>query len=323
MSWMWKKNWNKDMGHIARQAADNRLEAARRAMAHVAHVVLGKDHEITLAFTCLFAKGHLLIEDIPGVGKTTLARAMARAVGLDFARVQCTADLLPSDILGASVYLRDQERFVFHPGAVFSQVVLVDEISRAGPKTQSALLEAMEEHQVTVDGVSHPLPQPFFVIATQNPIEQLGTYPMPESQLDRFLMRMHVGYPDRRVEHQLLERNGGQASLDDLEAALDERMVLTIQEDVGAVYAASPVIDYILALVTATRESGVFRLGLSPRAGLALLRCARAWAWLAGRSHVLPEDIQAVFEPVAAHRLVTAGGQGMAIQELLHSVPVR
>jgi MoxR-like ATPase len=310
------------MGHVARQADGNRLEAARRAMACVASVVLGKDHEISLAFACLFAAGHLLIEDIPGVGKTTLSRALARAVGLDFARIQCTSDLLPSDMLGATVYLRDQERFAFHPGAIFSQVVLVDEINRASPKTQSALLEAMEERQVTVDGTSHPLPRPFFVIATQNPVEQLGTYLLPESQLDRFLMRMHVGYPDRRVERQLLERSGSPAALDDLEAVLDERTVLAIQEDIGSVHASSAVIEYVLALVTASRETSSFRLGLSPRAGLALLHCARAWAWLAGRSHVLPEDVQEVFEPVAAHRLVAAGRESMAIVDLLHSVPV-
>jgi MoxR-like ATPase len=316
------------MGQVARQADGDSLDAVRRAMACVADRVLGKEHEIALAFTCLLAAGHLLIEDIPGVGKTTLARSLAQVLGLHFSRVQCTSDLLPSDMLGVNVYLRDQERFVFHPGAIFSQVVLVDEINRASPRTQSALLEAMEERQVTMDGVSHALPKPFFVIATQNPLEQLGTYPLPESQLDRFLMRMHLGYPDRRVERQLLERpvserDAGQMPSDALSAVLDERRVVGIQAAIGAVHVASPMVDYVLELVAATRETGAFRLGLSPRAGLALLHCARAWAWLAGRAHVLPEDVQAVFEPVAAHRLVATGSQAMSIAELLRSVPVR
>ena len=316
------------MGQVARQADGDSLDAVRRAMACVADRVLGKEHEITLAFTCLLAAGHLLIEDIPGVGKTTLARSLAQVLGLHFSRVQCTSDLLPSDMLGVNVYLRDQERFVFHPGAIFSKVVLVDEINRASPRTQSALLEAMEERQVTMDGVSHALPKPFFVIATQNPLEQLGTYPLPESQLDRFLMRMHLGYPDRRVERQLLERpvserDAGQMPSDALSAVLDERRVVSIQTAIGAVHVASPMVDYVLELVAATRETGAFRLGLSPRAGLALLHCARAWAWLAGRAHVLPEDVQAVFEPVAAHRLVATGSQAMSIAELLRSVPVR
>jgi MoxR-like ATPase len=270
-------------------------------------VVLGKDHQVRLALTCLLARGHLLIEDLPGVGKTTLAHLIARLLGLDFQRIQFTSDLLPADIVGAAVYERDTARFVFHPGPIFSQLILADEVNRATPKTQSALLEAMEERQVTVEGETRELLEPFFVIATKNPGTQIGTFPLPESQLDRFLMRLEMGYPDRRAEHELLRGQDRRDMLRTLQPALSPAALAELQSAVPHINASDALIDYIQALLGHTRRSDAFRQGLSPRAGLALLRAAQAWALLGGRNAVLPEDVQAVFLNVAAHRLDPAG----------------
>ncbi|TSE27618.1 Holliday junction ATP-dependent DNA helicase RuvB [Tepidimonas aquatica] len=260
------------------------------------------------ALTCLLADGHLLIEDVPGVGKTTLAQALARTLGLRLARVQFTADLLPSDVVGASVWDRERRSFVFHPGPVFADVLLADEINRASPRTQSALLEAMEERQVTVDGVTHPLPQPFFVIATQNPLEQVGAQPLPESQLDRFLMRLSLGYPDAAAERALLRGQDRRELLSTLPALTDAAGLRALQHAAAAVGVADALLDTLQALLHATRSGGRFAQGLSPRAGLALLRAARAYALLQGRAYVAPDDLYAVVVPVAAHRLRPAPG---------------
>ena len=297
----------------------------------LAQIILGKEIAIRQSITCLLAGGHLLIEDLPGVGKTTLAHALAISLGLRFSRVQFTSDLLPGDVTGVSVFERaDQEnagRFVFHPGPVFSNVLLSDEVNRATPKTQSALLEAMEERQVSVDGVTRPLPEPFFVIATQNPFHQVGTFPLPESQLDRFLMCIELGYPDQRAERALLEGEDRRILMRQLPTLLDAGRLLALQAEVGKVHAAPALLDYLQALVAATRNSSLFTEGLSPRGALALLQASRAWALLARRDHVLPEDIQAVWVPVANHRLRAAqlnqrAGQRELAAQLLASVPV-
>ncbi|MDX9706617.1 MAG: AAA family ATPase [Azospira sp.] len=278
-------------------------------------IILGKERQIRLAFACLLARGHLLIEDLPGVGKTTLAHALARLLGLDFARIQFTSDLLPADIVGVSIYDREQTAFRFLPGPVFAQVVLADEINRATPKTQSALLEAMEERQVTAEGETRRLPAPFFVIATQNPSRQIGTFALPESQLDRFLMRIELGYPDRAAERQLLTGGNPRARLDTLPATLTPAGLEQLQQQAAAVHAAAPLIDYVQALVEGTRHDPAFAHGLSPRAALALLAAARAWAFIDGRNMVLPEDVQTVLPAVAAHRLARAQGDGHAGDE--------
>ncbi len=270
-------------------------------------VILGKPRALRLALATLLARGHLLIEDRPGVGKTTLAQTLARVLGLDFNRIQFTSDMLPADILGVSVYEQASGRFSFHPGPVFARVVLADEINRATPKTQSALLEAMEEGQVSLEGETRPLPEPFFVIATQNPRHQIGTFPLPESQLDRFLMRITLGYPDAAAERELLAGNDRRRRLPRLEPVLDPDRLLALQGQVDAVHVSGAVLDYVQALVAASRESPDIAAGLSPRAGLGLLQAARAWALLAGRDHVLPDDVQAVLPPVAVHRLQPAG----------------
>ncbi len=289
-------------------------------------VILGKPTEIRQAIACLLAGGHLLIEDLPGMGKTTLAHTLARLLGLQFSRIQFTSDLLPADITGVSVYEREQNQFRFIPGPVFSQLVLADEINRATPKTQSALLEAMEEGQVTVEGQTRPLPMPFFVIATQNPAHQIGTFPLPESQLDRFLMRIELGYPDRQAERALLASGGQRQQTESLSSLIEASDLPRLQSEVASVRAAPPLIDYVQALVDATRSSPAFQHGLSPRAGLALLAAARSWAWLAGRDMVLPDDVQAVLPPVARHRLRSAQGGGHASAEdiatLLRSVAI-
>ncbi|HXH02599.1 MAG TPA: AAA family ATPase [Candidatus Competibacteraceae bacterium] len=290
-------------------------------------IILGKQHAIRLALTCLLARGHLLIEDLPGMGKTTLAHAIARVLGLQYQRIQFTSDLLPADILGAAVYDRASGGFVFHPGPVFAQVILADEINRATPKTQSALLEAMEEQQVTVEGETRPLPEPFFVIATQNPSHQIGTFPLPESQLDRFLMRIELGYPDARAERELLAGEDRRELLARLPVLLAPQALLALLRLVGAVHVAPRLLDYLQALLQHSRECGLFRHGLSPRAGQGLLRAARAWALLAQRDYVLPEDIQAVLPAVVGHRLV-ASDDALALvpaerlQRLLATVPV-
>jgi MoxR-like ATPase len=289
-------------------------------------IILGKAHEIRLAVACLLAGGHLLIEDLPGMGKTTLAHTLARLLGLQFARIQFTSDLLPADITGVSIFDREQNEFRFLPGPVFAQLVLADEINRATPKTQSALLEAMEEGQVTAEGQTRPLPQPFFVIATQNPAHQIGTFPLPESQLDRFLMRLELGYPDRNAERALLAAGGQRQQLENLAPVIDAGQLPELQRAVAAVHAAGPLIDYVQALVEQTRRTQAFQHGLSPRAGLALLAAARAWAWLDGRDMVLPDDVQAVLPAVARHRLRSAQGGGQALAEdiaaLIRSVAI-
>jgi MoxR-like ATPase len=290
-------------------------------------VLLGKERQVRLAVACLLARGHLLIEDLPGVGKTTLAHALARVLGLSFQRVQFTSDLLPADVIGVSVYDRESGRFEFHRGPVFAQLLLADEINRATPKAQSALLEAMEERQVTADGQTHALPEPFFVVATQNPTYQLGTYALPESQLDRFLMRLELGYPAPGVERELLKGKDRRALVGRLEPALRPEALLALQKAVPDVHAADPLLDYVQALVRHTRESGHFEAGLSPRAGIALLRAAQAWALLHGRAGVLPEDVQAVLKPVAGHRLqpreAVDGGRAPDLDRLLlQAVPV-
>jgi MoxR-like ATPase len=270
-------------------------------------IILGKNRQIRLAIACLLARGHLLIEDVPGVGKTTLAHASATCLGLKFQRIQFTSDLLPADILGVSVYNRDSGRFVFHPGPVFTNVVLADEVNRATPRAQSALLEAMEENQVTTEGETRPLPQPFFVIATQNPSHQIGTFPLPESQLDRFLMRLELGYPDAQAERALLNGIDRRALLADLKPHIGPDNLLHMQNEVQQVHAAPALLDYLQVLLNHTRQSPDFAHGLSPRAGLALLQGARAWAYTDGRKMVLPEDLQAVLPAVVAHRLAAAG----------------
>ncbi|MCU0930264.1 MAG: AAA family ATPase [Serpentinimonas sp.] len=273
-------------------------------------VIVGKDEQVRDCLTCLMAGGHLLIEDVPGVGKTTLAQALARTLGLQFSRVQFTSDLMPSDLMGVSVFEREREAFVFHPGPLFAQVLLADEINRASPKTQSALLEAMEEKQVSVEGETRPLPNPFFVIATQNPHDQLGTHALPESQLDRFLMRISLGYPARDAERALLQGDDRRALLDGLPALLSPEELRLLQREVLAVAAAPAVLDYLQDLVDATRNGRWFVQGLSPRAALAILRAAKARALVEGRRYVAPDDIAGILPQSAAHRLVPLGQAG-------------
>ena len=270
----------------------------------IGQVVLGKTDQIRMALTCLLAGGHLLIEDIPGIGKTTLAKVLSRCLGLDFRRVQFTSDMLPGDILGGSIFDQNTGSFVFQPGPIFTQVLLADEINRATPKTQSALLEAMEEGQVSIDGKTRRLSTPFFVIATQNPLELSGTFPLPESQLDRFLMRVEMGYPDRRAERQLLggDRKSHQA-IEHLAQCLMPADVLAYQDQVEQIHVADAFLNYLQDLLDFTRNAGHFLIGLSPRAGLALMRAAQSWAFISGRDHVLPEDLQAVMISVVGHRL--------------------
>lgn len=297
-----------------------------RVLAQVNEVILGKDHAVRRAVACLIGGGHLLIEDFPGVGKTTLAHVLALTLGLKFHRIQFTSDLLPADMLGVSVYDRDNGQFKFHPGPIFAQVVLADEVNRATPKAQSALLEAMEERQVTVEGETRPLPEPFFVIATQNPSRQIGTFPLPESQLDRFMMRIDLGYPDPRAERELLKGRERRALLAALEPVLERRDLLVLQGAVDEIHVSDALLDYVQALLEFSRSSGHFQVGLSPRAGLALLRAARSWALLAGRDQVLPDDVQAILAPVVEHRLhpaVTGGPAGTSCAALvLEQVPV-
>jgi MoxR-like ATPase len=285
------------------------------ALAAANRIILGKDRQIRLALACLLANGHLLIEDLPGVGKTTLAHTLARLLGLDFQRLQFTSDMLPADIVGTSIWDREHSRFQFLPGPVFTQLVLADEINRATPKTQSALLEAMEERQVTAEGETRPLPLPFFVVATQNPSHQIGTFPLPESQLDRFLMRIELGYPDVAAERALLEGGDRRDAVAQLQPCLTPAQLLQLQAAIQSVHVAPALLDYLQALVAATRNEARFAHGLSPRAALALLACARAWACIAGRDAVLPEDVQAIFPSVARHRLHLASSGSPANDE--------
>ncbi len=290
-------------------------------------VILGKPHQIRLSLTCLLARGHLLIEDLPGVGKTTLAHALARSLGLQFQRIQFTSDMLPADILGVSIFQRDSNEFKFHPGPIFAQMILADEVNRAMPKTQSALLEAMEEQQVTIEGVTRPLPVPFFVIATQNPTYQIGTFPLPESQLDRFLMRIQLGYPDAQAERGLLAGVERREIVSKLAPQIERAELLDLQQKVRQVFVSPALLDYVQAIVRHTRESARYVHGLSPRAGLSLLAAARAWALLDGRDAVVPEDVQAVLPGVASHRLQNLqdvqrqDGEEVAL-ELIKAVPI-
>lgn len=300
------------------------LAALASALAALDEVILGKPHQLRLCVTCLLAGGHLLIEDIPGVGKTTLAHGLARSLGLSYQRIQFTSDLLPADIVGVSIFDREAARFHFHPGPVFAQLVLADEVNRATPKAQSALLEAMEERQVTVDGKSHALPDPFFVVATQNPEDQAGTFPLPESQLDRFLMRIRLGYPERALERELLRGEDRRELLARLVPAAGPQALLRLRREVTAVHASDALLDYVQALVAWSRERSGFGAGLSPRAAISLLRAARAWALLDGRHSVIPEDVQAVTPAVVGHRL---RGEGEATgsdagDRLVAAVPV-
>ncbi|MDD2547508.1 MAG: MoxR family ATPase [Burkholderiaceae bacterium] len=283
-------------------------------------VIVGKKPQVQDSVACLLANGHLLIEDVPGVGKTTLAHALARTFGLQFSRVQFTADLMPSDLTGVSVYERSKEAFVFHPGPVFAQVLLADEINRASPKTQSALLEAMEEKQVSVEGETRSLPHPFFVIATQNPNDQLGTFSLPESQLDRFLMRISMGYPDRAAERELLAGSDRRALVGGLLPLLSQDELAELQRQVQAVHAADPLLDYVQDLIAATRSGRWFVQGLSPRAGIALLRAAKAQALISGRDYVAPDDVQAILPQTLAHRLVPVGEAGRGAVEQVRAL---
>jgi MoxR-like ATPase len=303
-----------------------KLHAAAR---QVGDIIVGKDLQIRQSLACLLAGGHLLVEDVPGVGKTTLAHALAMSLGLRFNRIQFTSDLLPADVNGISIYDREQNGFVFHPGPIFTQVLLADEINRATPKTQSGLLEAMEERQVSADGVTRELPTPFFVIATQNPTHQIGTFPLPESQLDRFLMCLSLGYPDAAAERALLLGEDRRALLKTLPAAMTSTELVVAQQSLRTLHVAPSLADYVQRLAAASRQNGMFAEGLSPRAAIALVQAARAWAALEGRDHVLPEDVQAVLAPVCAHRLrpvKSAHGVALASRDLVlqwqKSVPV-
>jgi MoxR-like ATPase len=287
--------------------ADTRIQLL---LSQLNTVIVGKSQQVSDCVACLLAGGHLLIEDVPGVGKTTLAHALARSFGLQFSRVQFTADLMPSDLVGVSIYERGREDFVFHPGPVFAQVLLADEINRASPKTQSALLEAMEEKQVTVEGETRTLPEPFFVIATQNPHDQLGTYALPESQLDRFHMRLSIGYPDRAAERELLRGQDRRDMLERMPPALTPADLSDLQHTVSQVHTAEPVLEYLQDLVAATRSGRWFAQGLSPRAALAVVRSAKAQAYLNGRDYVAPDDIAAILPQTVSHRLIPVRDAG-------------
>ncbi|MBL0727086.1 MoxR family ATPase [Piscinibacter sp. HJYY11] len=292
----------------------------------ISTIIVGKRPQVRDCVACLLAGGHLLIEDVPGVGKTTLAHALAVSLGLRFSRTQFTADLMPADLIGVSVYERSKEAFVFHPGPVFAQVLLADEINRAGPKTQSALLEAMEEHQVTVEGETRALPRPFFVIATQNPTDQLGTYPLPESQLDRFLMCLTLGYPDKASERALLAGIDRREAIAELKAVMTPEELMAAQQEVLKVHASDALLDYLQALIAATRSGAWFVDGLSPRAGIAVLRAAKAHALLDQRDYVAPDDVQAILVQTVAHRLVPVAGAGRGAREqvraMIEAVPL-
>lgn len=302
-------------------------EILQRAADNISRIILGKDEQIRLALTCLVARGHLLIEDLPGVGKTTLAHAIAQVMGLEFQRVQFTSDLLPADVLGVAVYDRERAVFEFHQGPIFSNFILADEINRATPKTQSALLEAMEECQVTVDGETRDLPQPFFVIATQNPMHQIGTYALPESQLDRFLMRLHLGFPDRQSERELLQGEERRDMIEHIKPVLDGGQLISIQKQAAGIHVADALLDYVQSLLEFTRNSPMFEFGLSPRGGLALLNSARALALIDGKDFVLPEHVKQVLPAVVNHRLVNTSDeleikQQTAADFISASVPV-
>jgi MoxR-like ATPase len=292
----------------------------------VNNILLGKDQQVRLAFCCLLARGHLLIEDVPGVGKTTLAHAVARVIGSDYQRIQFTSDLLPADILGVSIYKRERDVFEFHPGPIFSQVILADEINRATPKTQSALLEGMAEGQVTIENTTHVLPKPFFVMATQNPLDLVGTFPLPDSQLDRFLLSFSLGYPDPAAERKLLTSEDRAHMLSRTTTLLSPEDLRALQVDCEGVHVSESLLDYIQALLAETRDERWFEAGLSPRAGLALLRASRAHAFLENREFVTPEDVKTIFPGLARHRLSPSSGFSQSpeeqVRELLDQVPI-
>jgi len=295
-------------------------------LAAASQVILGKTRQIRLAMACILAKGHLLIEDVPGVGKTTLSHALARLLGLDYQRIQFTSDLLPADVIGVSIFDRETSSFRFHAGPIFAQIILADEINRASPKAQSALLEAMEEHQVTAEGETRPLPEPFFVIATQNPMHQVGTFPLPESQLDRFLMRINLGYPDAKAERELLKGVERRELISQLEPQMSAQQLIELQKAVPTMQVSDALLDYVQQLINHTRHSPRFTQGLSPRAGVAILRASQAWAMMEARRQVLPEDVQAILPAVVGHRLhgnaeAVKGGFDAA-KELIASVPI-
>jgi MoxR-like ATPase len=297
------------------------------AVTQISRIILGKEHQVRLGLACLLARGHLLIEDIPGVGKTTLAHALSQALGLSYQRIQFTSDLLPADVLGVSIFDRNTSSFRFHKGPIFSQLVLADEVNRATPKAQSALLEAMEEQQVTVDGQTYPLAAPFFVIATQNPAYQIGTYPLPESQLDRFLMRIELGFPDATLERQLLLGQDRRDMLASFAANITPQQLLVLQNAVPKVHVSEALLDYVQAIVRFTREAPSFESGLSPRAAIGLLRAAQAWALIHDHAGVLPEDVQAVLPAVVGHRLrpndeTAARTPAEVGRDVLEAVPV-
>ena len=303
--------------------AGNPTEAV---VAAASQVILGKTRQIRLAMACILAKGHLLIEDVPGVGKTTLSHALARLLGLDYQRIQFTSDLLPADVIGVSIFDRETSSFRFHAGPIFAQIILADEINRASPKAQSALLEAMEEHQVTAEGETRLLPEPFFVIATQNPMHQVGTFPLPESQLDRFLMRINLGYPDAKAERELLKGVERRELISQLQPQMTAQQLLELQKTVPTMQVSDALLDYVQQLINHTRHSPRFTQGLSPRAGVAILRAAQSWAMMEARRQVLPEDVQAILPAVVGHRLhgnaeAVKGGFDAA-KELIASVPI-
>ncbi len=296
------------------------------AVASIESIILGKSQQVKLAVCCLLANGHCLVEDLPGVGKTTLSQAIARSFGLGFNRIQFTSDLLPADILGVSIFDTDKRQFEFHPGPIFANFILADEINRATPKTQSALLEAMEEKQITVEGSTHELSNPFFVIGTQNPLDQSGTFPLPESQMDRFMMRIELGYPDSSAERALLSGNNPRDALHTMVPAVSSQRLLELQANVADMHCSDALLDYVQALIEATRDPSLFIYGLSPRAGLAVVQASRAWAMMAGRDHVEPADVQAVFVAVANHRLIPNDSHRLSsvdlIENLLEATPI-
>ncbi len=299
-------------------------ETLDKMVAQIGQVILGKELQVRLILACLLARGHVLIEDVPGVGKTTLAQVLARVLNLDFQRIQFTSDLLPADIIGVSIYDSENSRFKFHLGPIFAQMVLADEVNRATPKTQSALLEAMEEHQVTVEGQTRRLPEPFFVLATQNPMHQIGTFPLPESQLDRFMMRLELGYPDHRTERALLKGRNRRELIAELTPLMTASEILAMQKKVPQVQVSDALVDYLQALLEFSRQSPRYRMGLSPRAGLAILHSAQAWALMQGRNYVIPEDVQTVLQGVIGHRLASTEQQNTKtlVSQLIEEVAI-
>ena len=298
----------------------DRVERLKAAVSTVNQIIMGKEQQVKLAFSCLLARGHLLIEDLPGVGKTTLAHALAIVIGVSYQRIQFTSDLLPADILGVSIYRRDQEKFEFHPGPIFSELVLADEINRATPKSQSALLEAMAEGQVTIEGKTHKLPQPFFVIATQNPLDLVGTFPLPDSQLDRFLLSISLGFPEPEVERDLLTAEDRILVLRDTNAIISPSDVLQLHMDCQKVHVSEALLDYVQALLAETRNSRWFETGLSPRAGIAMLQCCKAFAFLENRDFAIPEDVKAIFPALARHRMSVPHGMESSVEEQISNL---